>query len=971
MSPKINPRYVEREAELEDFEQILTNPYGERRVKYIWGPGGIGKTWLAKSMLEEASEKGLLTLGLIDMYFTDVRYSEGIMNEIIDRLKEQVDASLYAEYQEAKRLLAQARSREDYSLQGLNELVYQLEVAFRRSLEKITDNIAVVLAIDTFEHVRHLSVGRWILDDEGLQMPGLVCIIAGRPDPQNPPDHELAGFSDAEALQLYHTYTHDRELTASDERFLKQLNAKVKGNPLLLGLAVIWRDLGEFETERLGTSIENFEKRLVWPLRSTEGSGSRALGNIRLDEPMYQTLVFMAYLNRRFNKFFFNKLVENGYVRLRHTTQDEVWQELQKDHLFFVKRRSGDVVQLHDELAEMFKTYLLSDVFDDRDEQPGDKWIRFTEQVVEWYDELIAQDVKEHTRAYYKVEKLGYVLQRDAPKERRRPNMTKAKRLVTDYIREHTDILHKLLSEETGEDFVDLFALEDQYELATSLATMAMRINRVSKSYALWEKAVGVAQKIGDPCAEIDAFVGPNKWPGDPEYCLRLLKRAKSLSEEHCPEKLPEVIYGLGFAYRRKQNLNKAITLYHEAFDAASKQKNGRVIGIVLNDMGYIYLLTGEYDKAMANIRKGRAIRMHRFKALHTKRERECRKLGIPKERMAEECDFLRAEIQEAAWMSGLSYNTLGEMLRYTGDMPKAIQYYQEALSFFDEAEDMFWKMTALFSLGEAERRYAMIKKAAGLTRSAQEFDQKAEKHITESLEICEEYGFIESKDTASRRMGRLLHDRGLRAESLDEKEHHYTEALQYFKEGLQIALSTGDVLEELENLNEIAFIADDMLQVYLQVYGAKQPLILKAKIKSLEQFIIDFEEGIKRHAQDPNRIFRFGVFPHLLEIERGAFEFVQGNYDLALQLYLDGFTGLASDPGYGRVRFHQHSGHLLQQMRSLPTPDMQDSWYSAFQKRWTEPNPGYGGQVFIEVDAVEELLYDMYLDVETAFIVD
>lgn len=966
MKKNIDRRFVGREEELADFDEILSNPRGERRIKYIWGPGGIGKTWLAYRMLERASAKGVLNLQLIDMYSTSMRHTEGVMNESIRRLQtfEQIDPGIFSEYENVQQSLASARDSSGYSPQGVNVLLRQLEEAFRVCLQTTTRNHVLVLAFDTFEHVRNLPVGRWILDEKGLQMPGLVCVIASRPDPSNLPEYQLSGLSDEDAIKYYYAYTRSPEPEATVKVFLEQLNQKVNGNPLLLGLAIFWRDLDELKTEMLDTPISDFKKKIVWSLRSTEGSGARNLGNIRLDEPLYQTLVCMAYLNRRFNEFFLNKLVENGYIHLRGKTQGEIWQELQKDHLFFVKGRPEGEVQLHDELAGMFKEYLLSDVFDEIEGQPGEKWYRFVTQIVDWYDELFGQNLDDTTSAVYKVEKLGYILQVDAPETRRRPDLNKAKNLLFDYGREHSDILHQLVLDEINDDLLNLFSGEDRYKIVILLAEIAMRINYVERSWELWEKAVSIAQDLGDPSKEIDALVGPNTWQSDPRYCLILLERAKWICEQGYPEKLAEVLYGFGFAYRRLLDLNSAVEYYEKAKDKAVEYQNRDRFRTILNDMGYVYLLMGDYEKADINIRTARQLRVYRLNELYEQKARECTLQGIPPEEF-QECKILDDQIKAATLRVGLTYNTLADMRRFAGDIAKAIGYYDAALNFFEQAANPLWIMIALYSRGEAYRRFAMIRYEAGQLESAEEYDHQAYDDIEKSLDICRRYGFVDNIDTANRRMGRLFHDRALRSSDPHQIVGFLNKAREYFTIALQAAESTGDVLEELENLTETAFLADDRLQ-YFNKYRPHEEI--QAERNKLERDIHRLAAALRRHRNDRSQIYQYPVFQYLLEIEWGAFFYARYEYEKALQHYLKGFAGMASDPGYGSARFRQHRSHLLSQIRDLSNPDLEKSWCKAFEDLWQSTLVNWGGETKTLADVHPELLHEIEMHLITSF---
>ncbi len=92
---KIQKNFVGRKKELKEFEKFVCSE-GEKayRVLFVHGPGGIGKTWLLRKMMEMSQEFGIPNLlvgeGLIDMFSTNNRSIEGVQNHIVDLLEKQI-----------------------------------------------------------------------------------------------------------------------------------------------------------------------------------------------------------------------------------------------------------------------------------------------------------------------------------------------------------------------------------------------------------------------------------------------------------------------------------------------------------------------------------------------------------------------------------------------------------------------------------------------------------------------------------------------------------------------------------------------------------------------------------------------------------------------------------------------------------------------------------------------------------------
>ena len=381
-------RFVGRKTYLKEFNKTLVNPKGKKHVYLICGPGGIGKTWLVNQLLDEARKlESCTTLSLIDMYSTTHQSIEGVMDAVVERLRSEAKIDL-VEYEGRREELRRARSRRDYPQGGIQKRLDDVIRAFRSCLAIVADQKTVVLAFDTFEHVQDGTVGQWILNEDGLQMPGVVCIVASRKAFADDAPL-LEGFTFQEALDFYDRYTQSPaplqpESGRQYRRELRILNSLVGGNPLLLGLAIFWWELQRPTWEELNAysdAHDNFKEQIVRSLHPIGPTGSHRIGGIHLDEGMYQTLVLMACLNRRFNRFLLRHLATGRYLRLDGVSEGQVWSQLQGPHFFFVKERPHDEVQLHDVLAEMLREHFISDVFGEFEGIPGERWSEFIRDI--------------------------------------------------------------------------------------------------------------------------------------------------------------------------------------------------------------------------------------------------------------------------------------------------------------------------------------------------------------------------------------------------------------------------------------------------------------------------------------------------------------------------------------------------------------------------------------------------------------
>jgi tetratricopeptide (TPR) repeat protein len=173
--------------------------------------------------------------------------------------------------------------------------------------------------------------------------------------------------------------------------------------------------------------------------------------------------------------------------------------------------------------------------------------------------------------------------------------------------------------------------------------------------------------------------------------------------------------------------------------------------------------------------------------------------------------------------------------------------------------------------------------------------------------------------------MGRLMHDLALdevEQENKSAARAYLEQARSYFVEGLKYARETRDILEELSNLAELAFIVDDFMAVAETIpeeYRSSQT---------------EFKQTLDAHRKDKFRIYQFPVFENLYKLEKAATDYQRGDYAKALKGYREAYVGLASDPGYGRTRYKQHFAHLKSQIEKLP-PDVAKVWCQTFIMAW------------------------------------
>jgi tetratricopeptide (TPR) repeat protein len=962
---------------------MLAQPGGKLRLTFIWGPGGIGKTWLVREMMGRArqQEAFLVARDVIDMFATGSRHLEGVMEAIIAQLsspegdvpdlnKVSLPEDAFSDYRKGKESLDAARQQEGYAQVGLEAGLNALVATFRRELGQVVRKYPVVLAFDTFEHVQDTAVGWWLLSEEGLQMPGLLCIVSGRKaNPGDPKQLELGGLSDAAALNFYKRYRPSLllwgDLSQEDVDYISQLNRLAQGNPLLLGLAIFWlHDTPLSDSEWQSLSQAEFQRRIAsWLSPATALRPGTLFPGVRQEmaDPLRQTLVCMAYLNRRFNRDLLTQLIATGYVY--GASADELWQILTGNRVpdfFYMKLRPDAEIQLHDKLAEMLRLLVLPDMPHEWfDKQLPD----FATDVIRWYDNLIAGAADDLQKAILQVEKLAYTLQldvradarqlewTDAPEAERLtrllpPDYVQAKVLLAEFQQQQSDILNRLVIQELSPQFVSEFPLDDRYEMCTTLGEMAQGAFLLKEAALYWHHAFETAQKTGNLRQQIFAlrWESNSTWRHDWQKAFKLLDQAEELCSQ-APEFSPEILYSKGFILRQQDDLDEAVGWYEKALESARIHKADQsVTATIMNDLGYAQLLIGHYDKTEALVKMAAVLR----KRNRDKTEAKWHELEARLESESEPSVTLRQEAAAAkiAWQDallklGMTYNTLAQLARQNlTDLADATSYYAEALDIFGEKKlnNHYWQVQALHARGDGHRRLSLDLYYKERHGYSQIYDSRAFDDINLSLNHCQKYGYFDLLPIVQRRMGRLEHDRALRTpDNPDEQIRLIKKALSHFEAGVTAARQVKNVQEELENLTEIAFLADDLIRVYQKQSGKR---LSKSQRTEVEEYIDRFRQAIENHRHDKPRIYQFSVFDDLLKIEMGAYYYELNDYDRSFDFYLDGYTGLASDPGYGSARGRAHFEHLLSNIRKLDTerkqsPETKQIWYQRFIETW------------------------------------
>jgi tetratricopeptide (TPR) repeat protein len=918
--------FVGREVEVNEFRQTIKQGVGGGQILLISGSGGIGKTMLLKRMLAEARSLNVpAPRDPLDLFSTDLRNIDAIQLRVIETIEDLTGwkglESPFAEFR---------KPNQDTGEQ------------FNQCLRAFCKKQPLVLAFDTLESLEPLA-GNWLFESgvDGLQVPGLYCLIAGRSEMMDLPRYrsyplvreiQLSGLTSQEAQSLYQRISNelgqvdllDGLLAAAGirkgetEREIEGFDwiwKITQGHPLRLEMAIRWAGTLLQEDSLVKIEASKFEEKLMKQFLELGERGLLDVGSLRISRPLFDTLLCMAYVTRRFDERFLQFLTRE---RLIHVDDSQVMTADILENLeryFFVKRRIGGggeyILQLHDEMARLMRSYVWPYI-----DVTGSEKSRLLRAVLRFYDGLIELEEDFEDRNILRVEQLYYALQYDPMKTGRRLWFA-LEELDDPYV-------NNLLPGEIR-SYIARFDLETQFEVLERIAQNEQDANHWHQARGHWLDARKLAEEHQRDDWMASVLFGLANCERDVSKTLKAYHTARLFCEKKAPQYLANVYYNLGFTYRRMQNVSKAIDWYRKARAAFRKYPSEPGLEAkIANDLGYAYSLVGDWEEGRKNLREGIRIRQFLFPQ-HEIAENELASM-MNNERAG--------NLRKVCFQLGLSYNTLGEVYRHDDDLDEAMQFYSEALKLFRVTNNHHWQARALFSRGETYRRIARNRYRTADEKNFRESMRKAREDIEESLYLCEKYQVRDERDTANRRLGQVLDDLAMHALEAGDRTmfHEYLEqAKARFEAGLKYARETHDSFEELLNLSELAFMIDDIESSP----GSKElPPEYRGRLA-------EFKLGLDKHRKDPYRIYQFPVLENLYKLVHAAWLFQEGKWRKARDLYLEGFVGLASSPGYGRRRYKEQFPYLTEQIMKLPANEAK-TWCEAFIDAWeTTPVPG------------------------------
>lgn len=906
--------FIERGDATEKFGNLVTlQKQGTGNALYVYAAGGIGKTKLLLEYVcryKNIKDYMQAQSTLIDFYDLENRTVLGLRRNIVNKVGGEYFADFLKKDNELREL---EQTRMDAKLSGqMSALQFEMAPLFFDDLRKVPVELRAntIFVFDTFELVSNRAVGRWLLMQfipEAIKL-GYLVVFAGRPNEFALPDGTLAlpldPYSKDEALEYFQEKFPHIKLGKPE---LMAIEASA-GMPLLLDLIAFYQD------EELGPA----EDLQVITTEELESSIIKVF--LREENPYNKIFRELAYLKYRYEEdiFDFRKDAYPG-VPAYGTLIAQV------SKLPFVKfRESERSLALHDAFRDMFEKYYA-------------RWhgmaLDLYLNISKWYEEAIisAQGMRKYL---LQAEKLAYVLNLGGLDKRTlqgEKDYQLAKLLLKDYSNQNSDELNWLLINEISPEVVRNFPASDQYEVFSILGKMAKQVHRLAEAQQFWEGAVDAATNIGNPSLQVDALIEQHNstWQSDVNKSFKLLEQAAALCKDN-KKMQARVQYELGFTYRKIYNLVIATGYYHDALRIAKDSEQDLEIktriGTIYNDLGYSYLLIGDFDKAEVYMAKAKAVRIDTLNWLTTQLDVE--KTG---RKRIEQIRYLEEKIRDADWRLGLTFNTMGDLARYEENFDLASIEYSEAVEIFRRTSPHLWLATALHQRGDAHRQIAVMAARNNRRGATEKYDKLAFEDITSSIQLVGEYGLYEVADTSYRRLARLLHDRVWRMETPDKQLDLLDDVKTNLDIALKYAINNNDATEEMECRREIAFLADDRAAILMKKYGQ----IDREEKERMQQYIDQFRDGIENHEKKEFKIHNFSVFKNLFTLVEAAYAYSLGNdYQYALNKYIEAFISLAGSQGYGVGCYRKHRPHLWERIQSLD-PKQRRQWCEAFRNAW------------------------------------
>ena len=882
--------FVNREAQLAQIE-ALTGEWGTRRVLCIHGPGGIGKTRLLQEVYQRYPTKDtprLLVAGILD--FDDLRWHipENIGQQIADWL----DPPVFEPY---LRALMDWRKMEmaDVSPQRLTQERLIVNQMFVQCFNGVSARQRVVLLVDTTDTLKETEYVWEYVQSLALQFQNCLLLLAGRnakylwqilhpklsDDVQEMELKPLEPDASAEYLEYKQKQLH----LVLDPEIIEKLLLLAGGRPILIDLAVEWLAQDIPLPWLVGRELEELEQLPSAKLKALHQDFERQLvKHIRdLRTPMDRLILTLAHAY---------PLSQDGIAALLNISQTDAGAVLQEAcSLVFIKSLPDEQITLHDEMRRLIEAHIWQE-----EDAVGDRRQLISRRMASY----LAPKVKA-MRA--EIERLA------AQEQRARVVQHAAGELAAFLEREESDRMLRIL------DFQRVHHLM-RVDLGEGCQVFVEAFDEATRAYRFLRR-----ESLVD---EVMLYYDKLPWDQKYEVGVRLVKHlsddakyqeahdgVQALLAELPPDEYDRSAYlliQLANTVIRLGRFQEGIQHFEEALRICQEhQLPVELIGKVENALGWAYRLIGQWD---------RAIRHYQEAFRQSSIARDTFHVAWSLNNLAY-VYYLKGDSPSALTLSqqaldlfqrlgqrrhvATTHSTLGEIRIALGQYQEGLGHYERALAIFDAEADEEWTAIVHHELARAKWHLAFEETETPLERREERL-REALQHAERSLKLCEDYKLSKEFPIAYYRVGRVRLDLG----ELDEAERCFNKSYEWSKE-------LGDdfhLIVNLASLAELAYATGDS--------------------NSVKKWAREAEESIRERGLDYPLFYG-----RILRLLAQAY-FDEGDYDRALDDYIEALTQIGRHGGYGKYRFDQELEALRDRISKLPKKII-SSWCDRFIERW------------------------------------
>jgi len=667
--------FVGRKQELAAIDD-WAEKWGILHLMLVEGPGGIGKTFLLQKVAQTYEKKDNFAV----VYYDLAEQPSGSLQEALHladslgwenfpQFRTKVTELTSGKYDIADTRLPQLE-RDAFSA-GLKELGDFLN---RKRLIRITDTLEVTVpqrakSKEMYQYAKTISNALFISAGRYARrfLPELEESFGA--------DHvtriDLKGFDQVEADEFFGQA--DREgLVPSDLR--AKLHLLTNGRPVLLSLALEWlarevplpeiteqslENLEALSDSALHDLRERFEFELVDGLRQLKG-------------PMDRAVLYMAHINRRNNADILSALLDISPAEAQELVQ-------QLAALSFVKYNPHtDSCLLHDEMKNLVNKHAWPYV-----DPMGEVRRKLAQKIIAHYYEPRINDLTQKIKAQIESDK-GPI---------RRTAISEAE---WECWRLEAECLHYYLkvSDEQGSAY---------FEERFREARRSNHIMRIQFLLGEMEMAEKVSLRSLEP-RQAEALL----LRGEVEPARRICENILA-SESATPNDLITAHVTLG-RILSSTNSTLANQHYKAALELAQEKQDDRIIGILHNNLGQLYRLTGQlgqaayhYQQAIEHSRRAghpaltasatnNLAYVLRLQGNLSEADVMCRVALAQRKKLGLERDL------------AYSYLTKAEIDRDKGDLEGAEHHTKLALRSFDKLDEVRGQIMAYLSLANIHR---------------------------------------------------------------------------------------------------------------------------------------------------------------------------------------------------------------------------------------------------------------------------